>query len=98
MYDRVKDRRYGALFLSCLLGSFGLLILAAIFGKVVIDFELRYVLAVLPVIGLLAVARMVLGFREFRRRRLERHKYPPLSRDEMRVARSKLLKERTEKL
>jgi membrane protease YdiL (CAAX protease family) len=97
LYDRFKDRRYGALFLACLLAFFGLLILAAIMGMVVNEFELQeYILQALLVVGLLAVAWGFLAFRGARQRWRERHKYSPLSRDELRVARSKLLKDRNE--
>lgn len=97
MYDPSKDRRYGALFLSCLLGGLGLLILAAIFLKAVMDSELQgYVLPALPLVGLLSVVWAFLAFRSARQRQRERDKYPPLSRDELRVARSKLLKDRKE--
>jgi hypothetical protein len=94
LYDRFKDRRYGALFLACLLAFFGLLALAAIIGTVVGEFELQeHIVRALPVVGLLAVPWVFLAFRGARQRRRERHKYPPLSRDELRVARSKLLKD-----
>ena len=98
LYDRLKDRRYGALFLACLLASFGLLILTAIGEAIVNQPELQwYFLRALPGVGLLAVAWVFLALRVARRRWRERPKYPPLSRDELRVARSKLMKDRKEK-
>ena len=97
LYDRFKDRRYGALFVACLLAFFGLLILAAVIGTVIGEFELQeHIARASPVVGLLAVVWVFLVFRGARQRQRERHKYPPLSRDELRVARSKLLKDRKE--
>src|SRR6185436_11064785 len=99
LYDRSKDRRYGALFLASLWAFFGLLILAAIVATIINKFELQaYLPQAIPGIALLAVVWVVLAFRRGRLRRRERPKYPPLSRDELRVARSKLLKDRAEKV
>ena len=99
LYDRNKDRRYGTLFLACLWAFFGLLILWAILGAIINEFELQeYSLHAILGIGLLAVVWAFLVFRRARQRQRERHKYPALSRDELRVARSKLLKDRKKRL
>jgi hypothetical protein len=90
-YDRYKDRRYAALFLSSLVAFFGLLILGAIIAAVLHSLGLEeYFLEALPGIGILGLAW---GFLKFRQAQVERNKrlsHSPLSRDELRVARSKL--------
>jgi len=92
LYDKFKDRRYGILFVFAILALVGLLIV-----MVIIDAALRafgreeYFLDALPGIGLLGLAWGFLIFRRAQARSREKLRQPPLSRDEMRVARSKLL-------
>jgi 4-amino-4-deoxy-L-arabinose transferase-like glycosyltransferase len=54
----------------------------------------RYLLPLLPGLALLALWRACVLVRRARVRQRERLRFSPLSRDEMRVARSKLVKER----
>ena len=91
MYDSFKDRRYGGLFLTSLVVFFlGLLI----FGTVICTLNLQeYFPYALPGVGLLAVAWIWRVVRRTRAGRRERLRYLPLSRDELRVARSKLVKD-----
>jgi len=99
LYDGSKDRRYGALFLACLWAFLGLLILCAIIGAIINEFDLQeYFPQVFSGVGLLVVVWAFLAFRSACRRQRERHEYPALSRDELRVARSKLLKDRKKEL
>ena len=95
LYDKYKDSRYGILFLFSLL-LFG----GAFFLGVLVDVALRsltndplldrYFVEALPGIGLIAAAWIVLRLRQARARSRERSRYSPLSRDELRAARSKL--------
>ena len=94
-YDQFKDRRYGALFLSAILAFFGLLALGFFVNAVLRAFELEeYFPDVLAGIGLLGLAWGFFKFRQAQMRGRERSRHPPLSRDEVRVARSKLMKDR----
>jgi len=90
-YDTFKDRRYAALFWSTLMMLIGLLLLAFVVYTPIHGSGLEpYFIGALPGIGLLLLAW---GFLRFRRAQLDRKKRltrPPLSRDELRVARSKL--------
>jgi hypothetical protein len=96
LYDDSKDRRYAALFLTSLLTFFGLLILTAVIFALASTFGLqKYFPYALPGIGLLAVAWVCRAVRRARARRRERLQYSPLSRDELRVARSKLVKDQS---
>jgi hypothetical protein len=98
MYDSFKDRRYGGLFLACLVAFFGLLIFVAIVFTIIYSSNLQeYFLYALSGVGLLAAAWIWMFVRRARAGRRERLRYLPLSRDEMRVARSKLLKDRNPK-
>jgi hypothetical protein len=92
LYDGFKDRSYGGLFfLSTVLAIIGSLIL----GTVIVALNLQqYFPYALPGIGLLAVAWIWRGIRRARIERQNRLRYASLSRDEVRVARSKLLKDR----
>jgi hypothetical protein len=95
LYDKFKDRRYGALFFASLASVFGLLLLAVILEQIMGPANVQeYFLQALPVAGLLAVA---LIWRAVRRARAQRHKRfarEELSRDEINKARSKLVKSR----
>jgi hypothetical protein len=90
-YDRYKDRHYAALFWSTLMGLFGVLALGAIIAGILSEFGMQeYFLETLPGIGILALAWVFLKFRQARMRSHEKLRHGPLSRDELRVARSKL--------
>lgn len=98
LYDRFKDRRYGLLFLLTTLAFFGLLILGATLDTILHASELRaYFLRALAGIVSLALAWGVVAFRRARGRRSERQRFPPLSSDEKRAARSKLVKNENRK-
>ena len=88
LYDRFKDRRYGLLFFISILSSVGVVFI----GKAVIE-EMSSVnwAPYLPGIIILGVAVI---WRKWRRSRMprERMKIEPLSRDEWRKARSKLVR------
>ena len=78
-------------FFGLLAGFFGLLTLVAIINFAEL---LPFMVPLLPGIGLLAAAWAWVAFRRTRTRQRERVPRHPLSRDELRVARSKLLKEK----
>jgi hypothetical protein len=93
LYDKFKDRRYGTLFLFTVLALVGLPIVLVIIDAILREFNLEnYFLDALPGIGLLALTWGFLTFRRAQARRREKLQHPPLSRDELRVARSKLVK------
>lgn len=77
-----------------LAGFFALLIVGAIIHHNDLD---RYVAPALPALGLLLVAWGWKAIRQARARRRERLQRSPLSCDELRVARSKLMKDRIAK-
>ena len=82
--------RSGTLFIFALAG---LVVLAAL-ATIICTTELyKYLLPVLPVIGVVALAWAGVAIRRARARRHERLHHSPLSRDELRVARSKLVKD-----
>ncbi|HKW30600.1 MAG TPA: hypothetical protein VJT54_14790 [Verrucomicrobiae bacterium] len=94
LYDRHKDRRYAAIFLAAFLGFFGLAIPGVILYLQARAFTPSLV-DVLPGMGALVIALAALVWRITRRAQAHRNPsgYSPLSRDEWRKARSKLLKE-----
>ena len=90
LYDRFKDRRYGTLFFGALM---------TVIVSVLITFSFHINLAahvpeILAAIGLVFIAFIWRGYRNARAWRRERLHYPSLSRDELRKARSKLVKDR----
>lgn len=92
-YDTFKDRRYGALFLGTFLALMGLLALGGMMAAIIGRFDLPvYFLPILPGVGLLAAAWIWRRIRQERAQQRERLRRGPLSRDELRVARSKLMK------
>jgi threonine/homoserine/homoserine lactone efflux protein len=93
LYDGVKDRRYGLLFLFSAGAFVGFLALAALVeaGLEAVYLE-EYFLQALLVLAGAALGWGVAGFWRERLRREERQRFPPLSSDEKRVARSKLVK------
>jgi uncharacterized membrane protein YeaQ/YmgE (transglycosylase-associated protein family) len=87
LYDSFKDRRYGGLFLSTILAVIGLLVLGAATGV----FNHRiYFPYMLPGVGLLVVSWIWRLVRQSRSDRRNKLRNGLLSRDELRVARSKL--------
>ena len=96
LYDRFKDRRYGALFLIVALAFIGLLALGAILEASLGALGLQnYDSDVLTAAGALVFAWVAAVFWRRREGRYDRQKFPPLSSDEKRVARSKLVKGRS---
>jgi len=90
-YDHFKDRRYAGLFWSSLMALFGGLVLSAFIAALLFGLGMQeYFLEALPGIGILFVAWVVLKFRQARARSREKLQHGPLSRDELRIARSKL--------
>jgi hypothetical protein len=81
--------RNATLFMFALAGSLGVLVLAIIVCRSEL---LRFVLPVLPGLGLLVVAWVCVAIRRACVRRRERLLRSPLSDDELRVARLKLRK------
>jgi len=95
-YDHFKDRRYAGIFWSTLVGMFVLLLVGFFLVAILYQLEmLKSFLMALPVVGFLWGVWLALKFRRFRRCRSGKCPRGPLSRDEMRVARSKLRNERT---
>jgi len=93
LYDKFKDRRYGALFFASLLSVFGLLMLAVILGQIVGPANLQeYVLQALSAAGLLIVGLIWRAVRRARAQRGNKFRREELSRDEVNKARSKLMK------
>lgn len=94
-FEHLKDcGRNGTIFIATLGFLLGLLILSGIIG------ESRFHECIVPamsIAGALSLAWFSVVIRKANLRRRERLERRPLSRDEMRVARSKLMKERSEK-
>jgi hypothetical protein len=90
LFEHLKGcGRNATLFIATLGGLLVLLCLIAI----ICSTELyKALLPGLPVVGLLAAAWMIVAIRRARARRRDRLERSPLSRDELRVARSKLVK------
>jgi len=88
LYDRFKDRRYGLLFFVSAIASVGFLLVGRIIIEVVSPVNWA---PYLPGIFILGVAMI---WRKWRRSQMprERMKIEPLSRDEWRKARSKLVR------
>jgi hypothetical protein len=91
-FEHLKDcGRDATLFMMALAGFIGVLVLIAILEST----RLReYFLQAAFVLLLLLLVRLVFLIRRFRARRRQSLRFPPLSRDELRVARSKLMKDR----
>ncbi len=97
LYDRAKDRRYGALFFSSLVGFFvvvvlGVLVYNILGGMDFGTFDLQsHFLELLPGILIIIAAFVWRGIRRARAQRGKRFRREELSRDEIRKARSKLV-------
>jgi uncharacterized membrane protein YfcA len=90
-YDQFKARRHAAIFWSTLMALIGLLALGWCIAAVMSEFGLQeYLIEALPGIGILVLAWVWSRFRQARLRSRERLRRAPLSRDELRLARSKL--------
>lgn len=90
LWNTWRCRRNANFFMLSLAGFFGLLIVVAISHHNDLD---RYAAPTLLVLGLLLVIWMGQAIRQARARHRERIPRPILSRDELRVARSKLMKD-----
>ena len=95
LYDNFKDRRYGILFFGTLALVFGFLIVGVFICEAAQAYELeKYLTAAAVGAGLLFMVWVGRGIVQMRVRKYERLRFPPLSRDEMQKARSKLVKKR----
>lgn len=95
LFDHLKDcGRHGMLFLAGLAGFAFLLAAVAIVHTTGLD---EYLVRALPAIILLLVTWLCVVIRRWRARRRERLPRSRLSCDELRVARSKLVKRRSVK-
>ena len=90
-YDTFKDRRYAALFWSTLMMLIGLLVLGGFVIALLAELNLpTYVLEAMPALAIPGLVWGALRFRQAYLRSREKAPRGPLSRDEARVARSKL--------
>jgi uncharacterized membrane protein YfcA len=89
LYDSYKDRSYGGLFWSTILAIIASLVLGAAIGLFNQQIYFPYLL---PGIGLLAAAWIWRGLHRTRAEQKKRLQHSPLSRDELRKARSKLIR------
>jgi hypothetical protein len=91
VYDDVKDRRYAVLFVTTLMVFFGLLIAGVFLEALFREFGMQeYFWEGLPAVAVLSLALGILKFCRVWKESQERALRGPLSRDELRVARSKL--------
>jgi uncharacterized membrane protein YqjE len=96
VFDYFKDRRYGAIFFGSLALLFAVFGLGTVLFQVLDAYALRdYLIYALPAAGGLFLIWIFCGIRRLRRRRWDRYKSSPLSRDELSKARSKLRTNRT---
>lgn len=93
-WDTWRSRRNLNYFILSLLGIVALFIAGCIVHETGLD---QYLVPVLVGLGLISVGWIIRCIRRARARRRARLKTSPLSRDELRVARSKLLNERKAK-
>jgi hypothetical protein len=95
LFEHLRDcGRNATLFLIALAGI-GLVLLA---GLILSEFDvLERVTEVWPLLAAIAAAWIFLTIRRALRRHRERIRFPPLSCDELRVARSKLMRDRKAK-
>ena len=90
VFEYFKDRRFAPVFFGALLGLVVALIAGAILYKTICVYELQhYMVYALPGVGLTFVALIGREIARARARARDRYKSSPLSRDEMRKARSK---------
>lgn len=88
LYDKVKDRRYGALFTVSAVASVGVLFAGKGIEAAIEEFGWQ------PFLGVFMGFCVLMSWRIWRQSRLprERLRFAPLSCDEMRKARSKLVR------
>lgn len=92
LYDPAKDRRYAVLFISALFVFLGALIVAYGISRNHVEEKLpSNFLYFLSGAFLVLATRFFARFSRGRVRRPKSYKFPPLSCDEMRAARSKLI-------
>jgi hypothetical protein len=93
VFEYFKDRRLASVFFGTLLALIGVLVAGAIFFQVICAYNLQdYLVYTLPGVALMFVALTGQAIVRARRRRRDRYKSSPLSRDELRKARSKLMR------
>ncbi len=98
LYDGVKDRRYGVMFFATTAVCAGMAVVAIILYQAIHALGLEsHLPAAAAVLGLLLLTWVCRGVRLIRKRRREGLRFPPLSRDEWRKARSKLVNKQTRK-
>jgi predicted tellurium resistance membrane protein TerC len=91
-FEYCKERRNASIFIGTLAVFFGLLVAGVIIYQVADGYNLlQYWPFALLGFGLFLSVLVVNGIRQARSRRLNRYKSSPLSRDELRKARSKLV-------
>jgi hypothetical protein len=97
LYDKFKDRRYGILFFSSLIGVFVMVFVGMLFGNILggIDFGglnlQSHWLELVPGILIILAALIWRAIRRAQAQRGKRFRREELSRDEIRKARSKLV-------
>ena len=94
LWDTWRGRRNFSYFFVGLAGFVTLFIVGAVIHHFGLE---KYIVPALPCLGVLFVVWFAQGIRRERARRRERLRRAPLSRDELRVARSKLMQYRKAK-
>jgi high-affinity Fe2+/Pb2+ permease len=91
VFEYFKERRYGAIFFSALVAFLMVFFIGAVVIKLIIDNGFQdYLFFAVSVMGMLFLFWIAQGIARLRRRRWDRYKSSPLSRDELSKARSKL--------
>ena len=95
VFDYFKDRRFAGVFFGTLLALGGLLLVGAILEQIICAYKLQgYLVYALPGVALVLAAMIGRSIARVRARRRDRYKVSQLSRDELRKARSKLVKQK----
>ncbi|MDR3460273.1 MAG: hypothetical protein P4N60_22825 [Verrucomicrobiae bacterium] len=93
VFEYFKDRRLASVFFGTLLALIGVLVAGVIFFQVICAYNFQdYLIYAVPGVALIFVALIGQAMAQARARRRDRYKCSPLSRDELRKARSKLMK------
>jgi high-affinity Fe2+/Pb2+ permease len=93
VFEYFKERRLASLFFGSLFGLGLALALGCLLAQVIVAYNLLdYLNYILTAAALLVMLLVIRGVRQARARRRDRFKSSPLSRDELRKARSKLMK------
>lgn len=87
VFDYFKERRLGAVFLASLAMVIGLLLLGTVFGNFPWAWPMFF-----TGLGIMLLVLIWRAIRQARAGRSNRYKSSPLSRDELRKARSKLMR------